>query len=110
MLFLRVSLELLFLRVSLEVLFLRVSLEVLFLRVSLKAAHRAAASWELVVISMASWTLFCRASRVRWSTGSTDWMSTLLITSRFWEKHRSERTASFSSKPNTAEKMIRLEF
>lgn len=51
-------------------------------------SDRAAASWELVVISMASWTLFCRASRVRWSTGSTDWMSTLLITRLFWLKRR----------------------
>lgn len=59
---------------------------------------------------MASWTLFCRASRVRWSTGSTDWISTLLITSPFWLKRRFDRTASFSSKPNTAEQMIRFEF
>lgn len=59
---------------------------------------------------MASWTLFCRASRVRWSTGSTDWMSTLLITSPFWLKRRLDRTASFSSKPNTAEQMILIEF
>ncbi|TNN40446.1 Myocyte-specific enhancer factor 2C [Liparis tanakae] len=49
-------------------------------------------------------------SRVLWSTGSTDWMSTLLMVRWFWEKRRLWRTASFSSKPNTAEQMIRLEF
>lgn len=59
---------------------------------------------------MANWTLFCRASRVLWSTGSTDWMSTLLITSLFWLKHKLDRTAIFSSNPNTAEEMIRFEF
>lgn len=75
-----------------------------------RVSDRAAASWELVVISMASWTLFCRASLVLWSTGSTDWMSTLLITRLFWAKRRLGRTASFSSKPNTAEQMIRFEF
>jgi hypothetical protein len=33
--------------------------------------HRAEASWDLVVISMACWTELERASRVRWSIGST---------------------------------------
>ena len=46
-------------------------------------ADLAAASWELVVISMASCTDFCRESRVRWSTGSTDWMSMLVMTRLF---------------------------
>lgn len=73
-------------------------------------AHRAVASWELVVISMASCTLFCSASRVRWSTGSTDCMSTLLMTRPFWLKRRLGRTASLSSKPKTAVQMIRFEF
>lgn len=72
--------------------------------------YRAVASCELVVISMASCTLFCKASRVRWSTGSTDWMSTLLITKPFWLKRRLDRTASFSSKPKTDEQMILMEF
>ena len=42
--------------------------------------HHAEASWELVVISVANWTDFCRASCVLWSTGSTDWKSTLVMT------------------------------
>lgn len=70
----------------------------------------AAASWELVAISMASWTLRCRASRVRWSTGSTLWMSTLVTTSPLGAKRSCSRSRPPSSKPNTAEQMRRLEF
>lgn len=82
--------------------------------------HLAAASWELVVISMASWTLRCRASRVRWSTGSTDCTSTLLTTSPFCGKKArslalgrakpSEPLVSDGSKPKTAARMMRAEF
>ena len=42
-------------------------------------AYLAAASCELVVISMASCTDFCRESLVLWSTGSTDWISMLVM-------------------------------
>lgn len=82
--------------------------------------YLAAASWELVVISMASWTLRCRASRVLWSTGSTDCTSTLLTTSPFWGKMAWSRgwgrtllsgpLVSRVSKPKTAVRMMRAEF
>jgi len=72
--------------------------------------HLAAASWEFVVISMASWTDFWRESRVRWSTGSTAWMSILVTTSLFWGKTNVSRTFMFSSNPNTDDRMIFAEF
>ena len=49
----------------------------------MQEADLAEASWELVVISIANCTDFWRESRVLWSTGSTDWISTFVITSRF---------------------------
>lgn len=72
--------------------------------------YLAAASWELVVISMASWTDFWRASLVRWSTGSTDWMSMLVTTRLFAGKQKRSRTLFFSSKPNTEARIILAEF
>lgn len=75
-----------------------------------KHGDLAAASWELVAISIASWTLRCRASRVRWSTGSTLWMSTLVTTSPLGAKRSCSRKRPLSSKPNTAEQMRRFEF
>lgn len=75
-----------------------------------KHGDLAAASWELVAISIASWTLRCRASRVRWSTGSTLWMSTLVTTSPLGAKQSCSRKCPLSSKPNTAEQMRRFEF
>ena len=72
--------------------------------------HLAEASWELVVISMANWTDFCRASRVLWSTGSTDWMSMLVMTRLLAGNSNLLRTFWFSSNPNTDVRMIRAEF
>ena len=72
--------------------------------------HLAVASCELVVISMASCTDFCSASLVRWSTGSTDWMS-MLVTTRLLDGNTNLlRTFPFSSKPNTEARMILAEF
>lgn len=79
-------------------------------KVTQETGDLAAASWELVAISMASWTLRCSASRVRWSTGSTLWMSTLVTTSPLGTKRRCSRSRPPSSKPKTAEQMRRLEF
>mmetsp|Transcript_37335 Transcript_37335/g.91511 ORF Transcript_37335/g.91511 Transcript_37335/m.91511 type:complete len:296 (-) Transcript_37335:1084-1971(-) len=73
------------------------------------ASWRAVASCDLVVISMASCTDFCSASRVRWSTGSTDWMSMLVITRRFATNTRRSRTFARSSRPNTALRITRAE-
>ena len=72
--------------------------------------YLAAASCELVVISMASCTDFCRASLVRWSTGSTDWMSMLVTTRLLAGKQKRSRTLAFSSSPNTEARMILAEF
>ena len=70
----------------------------------------AEASWELVVISMANWTDFCRASRVLWSTGSTDWMSMLVMTRLLAGNSNLFRTFWFSSNPNTDVRIILAEF
>mmetsp|Transcript_89341 Transcript_89341/g.149145 ORF Transcript_89341/g.149145 Transcript_89341/m.149145 type:complete len:261 (-) Transcript_89341:1471-2253(-) len=48
------------------------------------ASWRAAASCDLVVISIANCTDFISASRVLGSTGSTPWISTLVTTSRLF--------------------------
>lgn len=68
------------------------------------------ASWELVVISMANWTDFCKASRVRWSTGSTDWMSILVMFRLLAGKVNLFRILWLSSMPNTEVRMIFAEF
>lgn len=73
-------------------------------------AYLAAASWELVVISIANWTDFCKASLVLWSTGSTDWISMLVMTRLFWGKWKESFTLRFSSTPNTEALMIFAEF
>ena len=75
-----------------------------------QSSHRAEASCEFVVISMASWTDFCSESRVRWSTGSTDWMSMDVMTRLLAGKTKRSRTFILSSKPNTDERMILAEF
>ena len=72
--------------------------------------HLAEASWELVVISMANWTDFCSASRVLWSTGSTDWMSMLVMTRLLAGNSNLFRTFWFSSNPNTDVRIILAEF
>lgn len=72
--------------------------------------YLAVASCELVVISMASCTDLMSASRVRWSTGSTDWMSIEVTAKLFCGKSNRSRTLLFSSKPNTDERMMRDEF
>ncbi len=80
------------------------------LKMHFQCTHLAAASWEFVVISIASCTDFCRESLVLWSTGSTDWMSMLVMTRLFWVKANLSRTLFFSSTPNTEARMILAEF
>jgi len=79
-------------------------------RVTWGIGDLAAASWELVVILMASWTLRCSASCVRWSTGSTLWMLTFVTTSPLGTKRRCSHSHPPSSKLKTAEQMRWLEF
>ena len=74
------------------------------------ASCLAEASWELVVISIASCTDFCSESLVRWSTGSTDWMSMEVMTSWFCGKMKRSRTFMLASSPNTEERIILAEF
>mmetsp|Transcript_139401 Transcript_139401/g.242441 ORF Transcript_139401/g.242441 Transcript_139401/m.242441 type:complete len:258 (+) Transcript_139401:1358-2131(+) len=75
------------------------------------ASCRAAASWDLVVISMASCTDFMRASRVLASTGSTDWISTLVTTRRlFLNSRRSRGLPVALLTPKTAAWMMAAEF
>ena len=62
------------------------------------------------MISMANWTDFCRASRVLWSTGSTDWMSMLVMTRLLAGNSNLLRTFWFSSNPKTDVRIIRAEF
>ena len=72
--------------------------------------YLAEASWELVVISMAEWTDFFITSRVLWSTGSTDWMSILVMTRLLAGNSNLFRTFWFSSNPNTDVRIILTEF
>ena len=74
------------------------------------STYLAAASWELVVISIANCTDFCKASLVLWSTGSTDWISMLVNTRLFCGNRNLSRTFIFSSSPNTDARMILAEF
>ena len=59
---------------------------------------------------MASWTDFCRASRVLWSTGSNDLMSMLVMTKLVAGNSNLFRTFWLSSNPNTDVQMIQAEF
>mmetsp|Transcript_22524 Transcript_22524/g.41700 ORF Transcript_22524/g.41700 Transcript_22524/m.41700 type:complete len:277 (+) Transcript_22524:399-1229(+) len=74
------------------------------------ASWRARASWLLVVISMAICTLLLRLARVASSTGSTLWMSMLVISSRLAVKVSVAPSSSSKFLPNTARRMILAEF
>mmetsp|Transcript_28188 Transcript_28188/g.41896 ORF Transcript_28188/g.41896 Transcript_28188/m.41896 type:complete len:285 (+) Transcript_28188:301-1155(+) len=77
---------------------------------SAPAWWRARASCELVVISMAICTLLLRLARVASSTGSTLWMSMLVISSRLAVKVSVAPSSSSKFLPNTARRMILAEF
>mmetsp|Transcript_8781 Transcript_8781/g.21693 ORF Transcript_8781/g.21693 Transcript_8781/m.21693 type:complete len:254 (-) Transcript_8781:1299-2060(-) len=66
----------------------------------------AAASCDLVVISIAMYTDFCSESRVDWSTGSIAWMSMLMMATLFASTRSLPRTFPVSSTPKTDERMI----
>mmetsp|Transcript_98551 Transcript_98551/g.274297 ORF Transcript_98551/g.274297 Transcript_98551/m.274297 type:complete len:305 (-) Transcript_98551:542-1456(-) len=66
-------------------------------------------SWLLVVISIASWTLFCSDSRVRSSTGSTLCTSTLVMTRPLDSNTNWSRTRPSSYRPKTLLRMMRAE-
>ena len=59
---------------------------------------------------MASCTDFCRESLVLWSTGSTDWISMLVMYRLFCLNTKLSRTFSFSLRPNTEARITRAEF
>mmetsp|Transcript_43992 Transcript_43992/g.76027 ORF Transcript_43992/g.76027 Transcript_43992/m.76027 type:complete len:347 (+) Transcript_43992:453-1493(+) len=73
------------------------------------ASWRARASWLLVVISMAICTLFCSESRVSSSTGSTLWMSTLVMTRLLAQNTRLPLILPISSSPKTETRITRAE-
>jgi len=70
------------------------------------ASCLASASWDLVVISMANCTDFCKASLVRESTGSTDWISMLVMTRLLALNTKRLRGLPSWSVPNTASRII----